>query len=79
MSGLTIKPADVMATLRRGFGASGEDRATAAMVAAPFSGAIGIFINALTWWPDMLTLGITLLIWITMALWIAGNFHPDKS
>ena len=63
--------------LARGLRVGLEDRAIGGLVAAPFAGALGIWFNALTWAPNLLTLAITLLIWAPLATWIAG--HLDRA
>ncbi|PZQ49235.1 MAG: hypothetical protein DI556_11835 [Rhodovulum sulfidophilum] len=63
--------------LRRGLTVPLEDRLIGGLVAMPFAGFLGIWWNALTWWPSMLTLGLTALIWLPMAVWVAG--HLDRA
>jgi hypothetical protein len=63
--------------LRRGLRVGLEDRAIGGLVALPFAGFLGIWLNALTWWPSPLTIAITLLIWLPMAAWVAG--HLDRA
>ncbi|MFQ8431542.1 hypothetical protein [Amaricoccus sp. W119] len=65
------------ADLRRGLTVSLEDRAIGALVAMPFAAFIGIWWNALTWWPNMLTFALTFLIWLPMSAWVAG--HLDRA
>lgn len=59
--------------LRRGLSVSMMDRAVGKLVAMPFAGAFGIWWNALTWWPNMVTLSLTAVLWIVLATWISGH------
>jgi hypothetical protein len=59
--------------LRRGLTVPMMDRAIAALVAAPFAGALGVWWNALTWWPNMVTLALTAASWIVLAVWVSGH------
>jgi hypothetical protein len=61
--------------LLRGLTVSMMDRAVGKLVAMPFAGAIGIWWNALTGWPDMVTLGLTAILWIVLATWISGHLE----
>ncbi|TPE53817.1 hypothetical protein [Amaricoccus solimangrovi] len=63
--------------LRRGLSVPLEDRVIGALVAMPFAGFLGIWWNALTWWPNMLTFALTVLVWLPMAAWVAG--HLDRA
>ena len=44
----------------------------AALVALPFSGFLGIFVNAATGWPTPVPLLATLVVQGLLTLWIAG-------
>ncbi|MER2507837.1 MAG: hypothetical protein ABTQ27_03660 [Amaricoccus sp.] len=72
MAGLLSHLAGVPGTLRLARGVSLDDALTAGLVAAPFAGAAGIWISALTWWPNLLIQALTAVLWLALALWIAG-------
>ena len=63
--------------LGRGLKVGLEDRVIGGLVAAPFAGFLGIWLNALAGWPSLVTLAITVLIWLPLATWIAG--HLDRA
>ena len=69
--------ANASGDLRRGLGVGFEDRAIGGLVAMPFAAFVGIWWNALTWWPNMLTFGLTAVLWVVMATWVAG--HLDRA
>ena len=64
--------AEVLADFRAGRGAGAEALLEAALVALPFSGFLGIFVNAATGWPTPVPLLATLVVQGLLTLWIAG-------
>jgi protein-S-isoprenylcysteine O-methyltransferase Ste14 len=62
-----------LATGRRGIGASLEDIVVALLVAAPFAGTFGLWLSALTWWPNPAIWAATAVVLAASALWIAGR------
>lgn len=70
--GLTSRLMAVPEVMRRARGVSRDDALTAGLVAAPFAAAFGVWWNALTWWPNAITLALTAIVWVALALWIAG-------
>lgn len=61
-----------MADMRAGLGVPMQDLLVAALVALPFAGCLGIFVNAATGWPTPLPLLVTLVAEVPLTLWIAG-------
>ena len=59
--------------MRRGLRVSLEDKVIGGLIAAPFAGFLGIWLNALTRWPDMVTFGITVFLWLPLSAWVAGH------
>lgn len=64
--------AEVLADFRAGRGAGAEALLEAALVALPFSGFLGIFVNAATGWPTPVPLLATLVVQGLLTVWIAG-------
>ena len=64
--------AEALADVRAGRGAGAEALLEAALVALPFSGFLGIFVNVATGWPTPVPLLATLVVQGLLTLWIAG-------
>ena len=64
--------AEALADFRAGRGAGGEALLEAALVALPFSGFLGIFVNVATRWPTPVPLLATLVAQVLLTLWVAG-------
>jgi ABC-type Mn2+/Zn2+ transport system permease subunit len=62
----------VAADLRHGLRQSTEDLAIAALVVAPFSVAIGIWVGWLTWAPSWILIVLTLIVQAVATIWNAG-------
>lgn len=60
-------------TGRRGLRAHPEDLVVAGLVAAPFAGTFGIWLSALTWWPNPVIWVATAVPLVAATLWIAGR------
>ena len=63
---------ELVADLGRGFGVSAEDLAIAALVVAPFTVTLGIWLGWLTWAPSWVLIGITLIAQVIATAWNAG-------
>jgi hypothetical protein len=63
---------NIGADLGRGLGVSAEDMAIAALVVAPFTLTLGIWVGWLTWWPSSVLIAITLAAQVVATLWNAG-------
>ena len=71
MTGRDFRAA-ILADIRAGRGAGSEALLEAALVALPFSGFLGIFVNAATGWPTPVPLLATLVVQGLLTVWIAG-------
>jgi hypothetical protein len=67
-----IGRAPIQADLRRGLSQSAEELAIAALVVAPFSVTLGVWVGWLTWAPSWLLIAITLVAQAVATLWNAG-------
>ena len=64
--------AEALADFRAGRGAGAEALLEAALVALPFSGFLGIFVNGATRWPTRVPLLATVVVQGVLTVWIAG-------
>jgi hypothetical protein len=64
--------AGVAADVRRGWRASFEDIAVAALVVLPFTGALGVLVGAMTGWPSAFLIVLTGLAQGVATYWNAG-------
>lgn len=64
--------AEALADVRAGREAGGPALLEAALVALPFSGFLGIFVNVATRWPTPVPLLATLAVQVLLTVWIAG-------
>jgi len=64
--------AEVAADLRRGLGASAEDLTIAALVVAPFTLTLGVWVGWLTWASSPVLIVLTLVAQAVATLWNAG-------
>ena len=62
----------VTADLRRGLSRSAGDLTIAALVVAPFTVTLGIWVGWLTWAPSSVLMGLTLLAQVLATIWNAG-------
>jgi hypothetical protein len=60
------------ADLRLGLSQSGEDLAIAALVMAPFSLTVGVWVGWLTWAPNWVLVVLTLIVQVVATVWNAG-------
>ena len=66
----------VIASLRRGRGRSGEEIAIAAMVVAPFTLTLVVWLGWIVWAPALVLLATWLVVQAAATLWNAGWRAP---